>query len=298
MAEQQQQQQLWERILIYGLVVAGLEQGHAAKLCDKRKDRLFRDNFGVGPKAVAAAYEAILPTVDEPDLFWYLLSIFWLKVYLTEGQMYTKLKGKDPEQMRNQIKFYVEKLAALKGIKIVWRDLTEYPEIFALSVDGIHFWIDEPRKDPDAGHCSHKNNKAGVGYEIGLLIWHNRAVWGDGPFKPATHDKTKYEELSGLQSLIPYGKLVVGDRGYRGESIEEHGQYRTLSTRNTCDTSQVKDFKRRVRARHENFNARLTAFNILKNRFRHGRDRHQAVFNAVLVLVQFDLENGNPLWDV
>jgi len=304
MANQQQQQlPLWERIQLYGLVVAGLDQQRAQRLCAKRKERLFRDNFGVGAKAVAAAYEALVsPTaipaarVEKPNLYWYLVSIYWLKVYLTEGQMYAKF-GKDNEEMRNHIKFYIEKLAALKGIKIVWRDLTELPEIFVLSVDGVHFWINEPRTNPNANHCSQKNNHAGVGYEIGVLIWHNQCVWTEGPFLPATHDKTKYEEPEGLQSLVPYGKLVVGDRGYRGES-EEGGQYRTLSTRNTCDTEQVKEFKRRVRARHENFNDRIKAFAIMVNRFRHGIERHRAVFEAVLVLVQFDMENGHPLFDV
>jgi len=299
----QPQPELWERIQLYGLTVAGLTDVQAGRLGETRKERLFRDNFGVGSKAVAAAYEAlVIPTtapalVAEPNLYWYLVSIYWLKVYLTEGQMYTHLGRKNPEETRNQIKFYVDQLAAMKGIKIVWRDLTDLPEIFALSVDGVHFWTNEQRKNPDANHCSHKFNHAGVGYEIGILIWHNQVVWAEGPFQPATHDKTKYEEPSGLQSKIPYGKLVIGDRGYRGES-EEGGQYRTLSIRNTCDTDDLKEFKRRVRARHENFNCRLEAFAILSTRFRHPIERHQSCFLAVAVLCQFDMENGHPLMDV
>jgi len=303
-APAQPQPELWERIQLYGLTVAGLPEIVFGCLGEERKERLFRDNFGVASKAIAAAYEALItPTatgpalVEEPNLYWYLVSVYWLRVYLTESQMYCHLGGKNPEETRNQIKFYVDQLAALKGIKIVWRDLNELPEIFALSVDGVHFWTNEQRKDPDANHCSHKFNHAGVGYEIGILIWHNQVVWTEGPFQPATHDKTKYEEASGLQSLIPYGKLVIGDRGYRGES-EEGGQYRTLSIHNTCDTDEVKEFKRRVRVRHENFNCRLEVFNILSHRFRHPIERHKSCFLAVAVLCQFDMENGHPLMDV
>ena len=297
-----EQTELWERILLYGLMTAGLSEQRVQRLCMKTKDRLFHDNFGVGPKAIAAAYTDLVTTtlpearVDDPDMHWFLVLVYWLKVYLADGQMYSKF-GSDKDLMRTNIKFYVDKLAALKGIKIVWNDLTKLPEIFALSVDGVHFMRNEPRTDPSVKHFSQKSNGAGLAYEIGLLIWRNQIAWIDGPFEPGElQDKTKYEEPGGLQSLIPYGKLVIADRGYRGESTES-GQYRTLSIRNTCDTEEVKQFKRRCRARHENVNARFKNFKILESRFRHG-DRHQACLMACAVLVQYDMENGSPLFDV
>ena len=60
----------------------------------------------------------------------------------------------------------------------------------------------------------------------------------------------------------------------------------------------VKSFKRRARARHETFNGRLKNFKILAERFRHGVPKHKAVFEAICVIVQYDMENGHPMFDV
>ena len=60
----------------------------------------------------------------------------------------------------------------------------------------------------------------------------------------------------------------------------------------------MKDFKRRARARHETVNGRLKVFKILAERFRHGVEKHQTVLEAVCVLLQCELENGHPLFDV
>jgi len=292
-----------DRVLGEGLKLAGLETDRQQRLCLATRMELFRNNFGVDPQSCAAACQDI--PVEDPCIFHFLLAVFWLKVCLTEGQMCTKF-GRDNETMRNQIKFHVDAIASLKSIKIKWIDLNDLPEIFVLSVDGVHFRINEPRTNPSALWCSHKSNSAGQGYEIAILIWHNQVVWAEGPFQPAKHDKTQHEEPDGLQSKIPFGKLVVADRGYRGENVEgdeenedeeENGQHRTLSIRNHCDSDEPKEFKRRVRARHENFNDRLKTFKILSDRFRHGTDRHQGVFDAVCVLCQHDMENGHPLMD-
>lgn len=308
----QSQQALISRLLEYGLEIAGLGVPHQRRLCEATRLRLFKDNFGVGPKALANAFRDLATTaipaarIENPNMYWLLVSMYWLKAYQTEGQNYTKF-GRDKETMRDQIRKYVNALAALKELKIVWKDLNEIDEAFVLSVDGVHFRIKEPRKHPSANWCSHKSNSAGLAYEIGMSIWRNQVVWVKGPFQPATHDKTKYQEQGGLQEKIPFGKLVVADRGYRGEDIEEGGQFRTLSIRNTCDSKELKEFKRRVRARHEIFNGRLKNFAILNERFRHRVSKrngpkdvlaaHKAAFEAVCVICQYDMENGNPLLD-
>jgi len=286
---------LSDRLLQYGLEVIGRSIAQQRRLSAVTLKRLFRANFGVGVEAATEAFHDLSAFIEALNMWCFLLSLYWLKVYPTEDQMYS-LFGRDKETMRNKIKQYVDSLADLKSWKIAWKNLNELEEDFVLSVDGVHFRINEPRKNPSANWCSHKHRSAGLGYEIGILIWRNQVVWAEGPVQAATHDKTKYEEKNGLQSLIPNGKLVVGDRGYRGEDLSS--RQRSLSIRNTRDSEEVKAFKRRVRARHENFNARLKNFAILDNRFRHGVDRHRAVFDAVCVLCQYDMENGHPLFDV
>ena len=263
----------------------------------------FRSAFGCSPEACAAIFHDIqvagnvATRIDKPNCYFFLVAMNWLATYNKEAVMAGFFRC-DEKTLRNRIKQYVEAVAGLKDEKIKWKDLTHVDERFVLSVDGVHFRINEPRKVPSANWCSHKHRSAGLGYEVGISIWHNNVVWIAGPFQPATHDKTKYQEPDGLQSRIPDGKLVIGDRGYRGEDTEGVREKRSLATRNTRDTAAVKEFKRRVRARHENFNARLKSFAILDSHFRHPRERHKTVFEAVCVICQYDMENGHPLFDV
>lgn len=64
------------------------------------------------------------------------------------------------------------------------------------------------------------------------------------------------------------------------------------------DTRAIKGFKNRAKARHETFNTRLKNFKILDERFRHGVTKHKAVFEACCVIVQYEMDNGHPLFDV
>jgi len=286
----------------FGLEVVGFDVGRQRRTCMATNMERFRAAFGVGPGVCAAVFRDLQTTeipsarVDKPNSFYFLVALNWLAICNKEMVMAGFFKT-DEKTLREHIKTCVDSIAALKEQKIVWKDLDDVDETFVMSVDGVHFRINEPRKQPSANWCSHKSKSAGLGYEIGMSIWHNQVVWIAGPFQAAAHDKTKYEEEGGLQSRIPDGKLLVGDRGCRGENFEGR-QCRSLSIRNTRDSEEVKEFKRRVRARHENFNARMKSFAMLENRFRHGLTRHQAVFEAVCVLCQCDMENGHPLFDV
>jgi SRSO17 transposase len=155
----------------------------------------------------------------------------------------------------------------------------------------VHCRINEPRKTPSAGWYSKKYNKAGVSYELGIAIHHNKLVWINGPFPAGTNDITIYRKPNGLMSKIPAGKHVIGDQGYRGEPG-------TISTRNRFDTPAVKKLKCRTKARHESFNSRIKDFKVLDERFRHGLQKHKACFEACCVIVQYDLDNGRAMFTV
>lgn len=133
-------------------------------------------------------------------------------------------------------------------------------------------------------------------YELGVAIWSNRLVWINGPFLPGEDtDLTVFRKPGGLKEHIPPGKKAVADRLYSAEREK-------ISTRNPFDTAEVKKFKGRASARHESFNARLKHMGILDQPFRHGRggnalEKHKTVFEAVCVITQYDLENGQPLFD-
>ena len=95
----------------------------------------------------------------------------------------------------------------------------------------------------------------------------------------------------GLIALIPDGKKVIGDNGYRGEVD-------VISTPNTHDPPELRKFKGRARARQESFNARIKNYKALDERFRHGIAKHEIVFEAICVICKYQLENGSPLFDV
>jgi hypothetical protein len=112
-------------------------------------------------------------------------------------------------------------------------------------------------------------------------------------------------------SRSPEGKRAIGDSGYEGERTK-------VSTTSAGDSKEVKNFKARVKSRHETFNARIKAFKILSTPYRHGygplKDEeregeeaahntgalksHSRAFRSVCVAVQYDLENGHPLFEV
>jgi DDE superfamily endonuclease len=141
----------------------------------------------------------------------------------------------------------------------------------------------------DTSFYSHKLHQPGVNYEIGLSIFQNKCVWVNGPFPASKHDVTVYKMPNGLQDKIPNGKKVIGDEGYRGSNV---------STSNPEDTAAVKKFKSRAKLRHETFNAKIKTFRSVSERFNRSLNRHQSVFEAVCVIVQYQLENGSTLYEV
>ena len=121
-----------------------------------------------------------------------------------------------------------------------------------------------------------------------MSIRQNQVAWIRGPFEASTHDITIFRgELLGQ---IPEGKLVIGDSGYQGEDV--------VAVANEFDSDDLKRFKRRARARQESFNGRLKVFRILLGTYRHSLEKHPIVVTALAVIVQFDMENGNPLFEV
>jgi hypothetical protein len=171
----------------------------------------------------------------------------------------------------------------------------EHDTVFVISVDGVHCKTYEARKHPSAKVYSHKNHGPAVAYELGIAIYEDRLVWIKGPFDASTHDITMFrnedEDGENLKSKMPTGKRGIGDSAYKGEP--DH-----MTTHRDNHSKDVRKFINRVRARHENFNARIKNYRILADRFRSDRSHHKIAFEAVCVLCQYDLENGHPLMEI
>lgn len=160
---------------------------------------------------------------------------------------------------------------------------------FIASVDGTHCRINEPHGVPSAKYYSHKFHKPGLGYEIAIDVFDGNVIWVNGPFPAGMPDITIFRQPEGLKSNIPANKLIIADLGYRGEDD-------MICLPNDLDTAMVKKFKKRVRARHESFNSRIKEFKTITERFRHDINKHKAVFEAVCILVQYDIETGRTLF--
>lgn len=189
---------------------------------------------------------------------------------------------------------WIGKISALSASAVVWDDRLDNPEaeIFVVTVDGTDFRIWEPKHPAfpmDKSYCSHKYKHAALRYEIAISIHTGKVVWINGPHRGGKSDLTIYREA--LQKRIRSGKLVVADRGYRDENAPE------ISVPNRCDAKNVNKFKSRARCRHETFNGRLKNFSVLNETFRHGQLKHKLAFEAVVVLVQKQMDEGNNIYD-
>jgi len=90
--------------------------------------------------------------------------------------------------------------------------------------------------------------------------------------------------------MMPPGKKAIADKGYRGEPD-------TIAFKNENDSDALRKFKERVQTRHETVNAKIKSYRCFVEPFRHGVKKHKKVFEACCVLVQYELENGHPLFD-
>ena len=69
-------------------------------------------------------------------------------------------------------------------------------------------------------------------------------------------------------------------------------------------SKDLKQFLGRAKNRQESLHTRLKSFNYLYHRFRHGKstqnkmELHKMCVEAVCVIVQYDMENGSPIFDL
>jgi DDE superfamily endonuclease len=172
-----------------------------------------------------------------------------------------------------------------------WMDGDGGPS-FILSVDGVHCPIEEPMhetKPKNPIYYSHKFKKAALDYELGISITSSCLVWISGPHPASWPDIKVFNMAEGLASKIPDGKMAIGDKGYVGAATK-------VTTPNPMDPPLFREFKSRVRARHESFNAKIKNFACLDEVFRHPMTKHQIAFEAVCVICQYQMEIESPLF--
>jgi NADPH:quinone reductase-like Zn-dependent oxidoreductase len=87
-------------------------------------------------------------------------------------------------------------------------------------------------------------------------------------------------------------RLKQTARKQPGKTAEEQRHYEIRGH----DSSEVKKFKEAARARQENVNGRMKEFALMDKRWIYHRDKHLVVFQAVVVLVQYDTSWSSMTW--
>jgi hypothetical protein len=261
----------------------------------------FKALFGASPRVVALIWEDLQTTqVDAAHVVpkdrkvkFYLMALHHLKRYPTEYEREAKF-DMNIGWGRDWCWFFVEKLQALKVEKIKWPDDNFGTDIWVLTVDGTHCWIQEPNHpiwSMDPKYFSHKYGKAGLNYELGISLVTGHLVWMNGPFKAGENDVRVLKKYGLKAKLRACGKMAIGDSGYSGHPYQ-------VSTPNRYESKQCAKFKSRALKRHERFNGLTKAFDCLSGRFRHSEDRFKNCFEAVCVICQYQVETDSPLFDI
>jgi hypothetical protein len=288
-----------------GLIQAGFKGGKLNTPSTKNLRR-WKAWYGASPKALAELYYDLeqrgeqngLASIDNFKLKYFFMALNWLVTQANE-HLRAGIWKVDEVTAREKTWLFVHAIYALEAEKIGYPfDENDDGTIFVLTVDGVHAPIEEPRTNPNSNWCSHKFKGAGLAYELGIAVHEPKLVWINGPFRAGETDMEIFRKPNGLQSKLLPGQMAIGDRGYEGVP--------GISWSNKEDDYETYTYKKRARARHETFNARIKRFEVLSKKFRsyhdHSgetvHDRHRAVFVAVCVVVQYDMENGHPLFEV
>ena len=110
-----------------------------------------------------------------------------------------------------------------------------------------------------------------------------------GPFRCGQPDINVSRQA--ILYVLKEGEKVEADLGYRGEELK-------INTPNEFGEDELEEMKAGVRHRHETVNRSLKIFGVLAKRYRMEAQNHSRCFRAVAVIVQLNIENGAPLYDV
>ena len=298
-------------ILLQGLLHAGYDANRQERMSNELKERYFCAHYGSSPAVLANVWNDLCDTdIVEATIPQNERNCGGLKMFLV-AQFYLWNKPRNAIVLSSRFWIaesraqgeslwkWINRVAALKAVKIAWDEALDDPddEIFIVSLDGVDFKTREevhPRYPVDPQMRSHKMNHAAWKYEIALAIFRERIVFASGPEKASVHDMTMFRNngLKAKMLQLP-GKMIIGDGGYQ---TAEPDEINMISTPNPVDPEGLRNFKSRVRLRHETINSRMKQYAILKHGFELGKERHASCFYAVLVMIQYKMDHGSYLY--
>ncbi|CAB9503257.1 hypothetical protein SEMRO_160_G072231.1 [Seminavis robusta] len=294
-----------DEMLLEGLKLAGYKEERVANWKEKSKVDKFRSRYGSVPVVLCEIWEDLQTTEDletrippkKLKLNYYLMAHHFLKRYPVETERESAYQSTAKTQ-REWVWYYVNKIGRLHIEKIGWGEEEEGDDIWVCTVDGTMSQAYEqmhPDIAKDPAMFDFKHHTAGYNTEIVLSIFRSQVL----QFRPAEKagdwpDRVIFRDNGGLRDkLRATEKKCIADGGYHAKEDND-----VLSTPNGHDHPSVRKFKSRALKRHENFNSMLKSFKCCDDTHRHGQFRLQECITAVVVICQYQMENGNPLWNI
>lgn len=311
------------KVLFYGLSYVGVDAARQDRMSDLFREQVFHWHYGSTSLVLAdiwfslqqGDYEGASLTPKENCLLGFkrfMMANYFLWVYpRNSGIIATTFNVGERYCRGDDMHRWVKKIACLYPKKIKWNKDLGKPSAsrFMASDDGIDCKVWEKRshidESQDSKLFSQKFKHAGLKYSVIMDITSARCMAIVGPFKASKHDLAvwRLETKKKMLELQKHGMIIV-DGVYVPKADPKinpdcEREIKMLSIPNACNGPALKAFKSRVRARHESFNGRLKNFAILRNEWR-GTDhaKHGECFKAIAVIVQYQMDNGAPLFSV
>ena len=277
-----------EYLLEYGLRLIG----HKCVGEAKENKANFKAAHGLSARAALAVWCDMWDSQDdhikigpEAKLEHFFWTLHFLRAYPLERNLAAYM-GAHRRTVMKWVKTHVTKISLLKPFKI---RLPEPDDIikFFLTVDGTDCPINEPTPF-NKNWMSHKFKGAAIKYEVGIDMQGNFA-WISPPYRGSVHDSTIFKRS--LRGFVPNGHCVIVDSayGYKDEKVAPVSEY---------DDDEVTRFKKRSLARHETGNKRIKDWKVTSVDFRHSLDFHAPCFHSSVVLSQYNVEHGEPLFEL
>jgi hypothetical protein len=294
-------------VLHRGLEIMNVPRG---KKTEKRLVLEFRKHYGSSPLDIAECWhdlcnydETVLSPKEKSDKGFkqFLAAQHWLWARPKNAAMFASRFGMSVDYVQGKrLWLWIERIANLAEKKIVWHPSVDSKdtEVYAISADGVDFkmWERKHHTYPiDTKAMSHKFKSCGAKYIIALSVFEPKCLFIDGPFRGGKGDLDMFRDSGLMQKMKDNGKVCIADRGFRSKLVEER---KVFALPDFMDSKPLSNFKSRARCRQESYNRRLKHFECLSITFTQGFAKHGIAMRAVAVMVQYQMDNGSPIYCV
>lgn len=294
-----------------GLTYIGIDACQQSTMSHNFKSEVFQWHYGSPPMVVANIWYDLQQS-DHPvaglkpeentlrGFKFFMLGNFYLWTYpKNAGLMASRFQMCERYCRGEPLHKWIRKIAGLYQKKIKWIKPTTK---WTCSVDCTDMKIAEKRRhyhlNIDKRLFSKKTASAALKYEIVLSVTESKCMSIVGPFPASRPDMALFRDYTKGKMLETPGGMGIMDAIYK-PGANQPDEIDLMAIPNSVDPEDLKVFKSRVRCRHETFNGRIKNFSFLRCPYRGTNfEQHGECFRAICIIVQYQMDNGAPLFSV